>query len=84
MQVNIELERCVCIHSLSQIVDITLQVLLYQRRIIPLPVQNLLIESNKKSAKFKNSYQEVSFVFFIKFTQHIKSQNVLSQNDKYF
>lgn len=59
MRVDIELQRCVCIHSLSQIVDITLQVLLYQRRIIPLPVQNLLIETNQKSDKFKNLYQEV-------------------------
>lgn len=63
LDVEIALDRCVCIHSISQIVDIVLQVLLYQRRLIPEPVQNLLVDSAQNSIRFKDVYQEVSETF---------------------
>lgn len=62
MRVEIGLDRCVCIHSLSQVVDIALQVLLYQREIIPEPVQFLLSSTNcQKTEKFRYAYNEVGF-----------------------
>lgn len=60
MRVEVELNRCVCIHSLSQVVDIALQVLLYQRQIIPEPVQFLLNSTScQKTEKFRSVYNEV-------------------------
>uniref|UniRef100_A0A915EPD5 Uncharacterized protein n=1 Tax=Ditylenchus dipsaci TaxID=166011 RepID=A0A915EPD5_9BILA len=59
MQLDVELERCLCIHSLSQVIDITLQVLLYQRQIIPQPVQHFLEDTGRNAQSFKIAYENV-------------------------
>uniref|UniRef100_A0A914I8Z3 Uncharacterized protein n=1 Tax=Globodera rostochiensis TaxID=31243 RepID=A0A914I8Z3_GLORO len=57
--VIIDLKRCPCIHSLSQLVDVTLQSLLYQRQMIPEPVSTLLRGSTPVAEQFKRTYPKV-------------------------
>ena len=55
----VEFGRCLCIHSLSQALDTILQVLLYQRQIIPEPVHLLPQSECPKAQLFKTAYDEV-------------------------
>ncbi|KAI1717807.1 protein cmt-1 [Ditylenchus destructor] len=59
MKLDVELDRCLCIHSQSQLIDIVLQVLLYQRKIIPEPVQYLLEVQDQKSQSFRTTYEQI-------------------------
>lgn len=59
MKLDVGLDRCLCIHSQSQLIDIVLQVLLYQRKIIPEPVQYLLEVQDQKSQSFRTTYEQV-------------------------
>uniref|UniRef100_A0A183BKB8 TPR_REGION domain-containing protein n=1 Tax=Globodera pallida TaxID=36090 RepID=A0A183BKB8_GLOPA len=56
---RIDLKRCPCIHSLSQLVDVTLQSLLYQRQMIPEPASSLLRGSTATAEQFKMTYPKV-------------------------
>jgi hypothetical protein len=59
MRLEIPLERCLCIHSLSQVVDITIQLLLYQRQFIPEPANFILQSDSERSQIFKDVYEKV-------------------------
>ena len=55
---SISLDRCLCVHSMSQIVDIVIQSLLFQRGIIQEPIQQLRrLEPNNRNLL---KYQSVS------------------------
>jgi len=55
----INLDRCVCVHSFSQIIDITIQLILYQREIVPEPVYLLLQRNSERIHNFKAIYSKV-------------------------
>ncbi|KAL3079767.1 hypothetical protein niasHS_014049 [Heterodera schachtii] len=57
--VRIDLKRCPCIHSLAQLVDVTLQSLLYQRQMIPEPASTLLHGCTPVADQFRDTYQKV-------------------------
>ncbi|KAL3082415.1 hypothetical protein niasHT_038481 [Heterodera trifolii] len=56
--VRIDLKRCPCIHSLAQLVDVTLQSLLYQRQMIPEPASTLLHGCTPVADQFRDTYQK--------------------------
>ncbi|CAK5066682.1 unnamed protein product [Meloidogyne enterolobii] len=58
--IDIDVNRGLCIHSISQLVDITLQSLLYQRQIIPEPVLTLSKGDSYISQQFRNVYEKVT------------------------
>ncbi|CAK5051008.1 unnamed protein product [Meloidogyne enterolobii] len=58
--IDIDVNRCLCIHSISQLVDITLQSLLYQRQIIPEPVLTLSKGDSYISQQFRSVYEKVA------------------------
>lgn len=77
---DISLGRCLCVHSLSQIVEIIIQLLLYQRRIVSEPVGNLLSSSAEKYALFRDNYENVQFyslLLFVRVNLYIQIRNCL-------
>uniref|UniRef100_A0A7E4USR4 HORMA domain-containing protein n=1 Tax=Panagrellus redivivus TaxID=6233 RepID=A0A7E4USR4_PANRE len=42
MALTVNLDRCHCVHSMSQVVDVAIQSLLYLREVIPEPMQQLM------------------------------------------
>ncbi|KAL7071917.1 hypothetical protein ACQ4LE_008352, partial [Meloidogyne hapla] len=58
--IDIDVNRCLCIHSTSQLVDISLQSLLYQRQIIPEPVSTLSKGDSHISQQFRRVYEKVA------------------------
>lgn len=58
---TISLDRCLCVHSMSQIIDITIRTILFQRGIIQEPMSSLIKfePENKNVIKYLN----VSFVY---------------------
>lgn len=60
---RIDVGRCLCIHAQLQAVDTVLQLLLYQRGIIPAVVTQLLstVES-RNEIKFVDTYAKVCFL----------------------
>ncbi|KAF7638127.1 hypothetical protein Mgra_00002355 [Meloidogyne graminicola] len=58
--IDIDVNRCLCIHSISQLIDITLQSLLYQRQIIPEPVSTLSKSDSHISQQFRIVYEKVT------------------------
>lgn len=58
--VDIDMKRYLCIHSVSQLVDITLQSLLYQRGLIPEPASTFRKGNSHASEQFTNTYTKVS------------------------
>lgn len=58
-QIEIDLNRCLCVHSLLQLVDVSLQTILYSRGIIPEPFQNMGRNDSQKVQEFLVLYQKV-------------------------
>ncbi|VDN05025.1 unnamed protein product [Thelazia callipaeda] len=57
---ELDLGRCLCIHSQLQAVDIILQSLLYQRGVVPTVVSQLLSSvSSQNEVKFVETYTEI-------------------------
>lgn len=54
----VSLNRCICIHSMSQIVDVIFQNLLYQYQFIPEPMQQLV--SHDPHNKAVSEYHKVN------------------------
>ena len=57
----VSLNRCICVHSMAQIVDIIFQNLLYQHQFIPEPMQQLI--SNGSSTKAILEYHRVCLLY---------------------
>lgn len=64
---RIEVGRCLCIHAQLQAVDTVLQLLLYQRGIVPTVVTQLLSTNDEShdEIKFVETYKKVCFFFSI-------------------
>ncbi|KAE9548566.1 hypothetical protein FO519_008217, partial [Halicephalobus sp. NKZ332] len=62
---SISLDRCLCIHSMSQIVDIVIQSLLFQRGIIQEPIHQMrrLEPNNRNLLKYQSICDCLRFVF---------------------
>lgn len=61
---EIEIGRCLCIHSQLQAVDILLQSLLYQRGIVPSVVIHLLsAPESQPEVRFVDAYTKVCLLF---------------------
>ncbi|KAI6239976.1 hypothetical protein M3Y99_00511800 [Aphelenchoides fujianensis] len=60
-RIEINLDRCLCIHSLLQMLDLSLQAILYDRRIIPEPYHRLKGSQDTKGAqKFCDAYEKLT------------------------
>jgi hypothetical protein len=59
-QIEIDLNRCLCVHSLLQLVDVSLQTILYDHRMINEPYSSLSKNDSPKSRQFFDLYGKVS------------------------
>jgi hypothetical protein len=64
--IEIDLNKCLCVHSLLQLVDVSLQTILYSRGMIPEPYASLSTNESPKSQQFLDLYGKVcKFTNFI-------------------
>jgi hypothetical protein len=56
---DIDFERCLCIHSLLQLVDVSLQTILYIRGVIPEPFSMIDSDPSPKMEQFRETYKKV-------------------------
>lgn len=76
-EISIDFGRCLCVHSMLQMVDINLQLISFSRGFIPVTFQQLSKDTSPKAQGFQEVYTKVSgflifVLFYFQITSHLK------------
>ncbi|KAI6222834.1 hypothetical protein M3Y95_00935700 [Aphelenchoides besseyi] len=69
-QIDINFDRCLCIHSLLQMLDVSLQTIFYDRGIIPEPYSLMQQNESNAAQKFCSSYRKLTETLRSTFRSH--------------
>ncbi|KAI6181568.1 hypothetical protein M3Y98_00842900 [Aphelenchoides besseyi] len=69
-QIEINFDRCLCIHSLLQMLDVSLQTIFYDRGIIPEPYSLMQQNESNAARKFCSSYRKLTETLRSTFRSH--------------